>query len=448
MLILFAILGLACAFAPAAHANSSGSAERTNPIVKPVAADPSIVRGPDGMYYLFSTSDDWRDGRGLRLLPIFKSFDLTNWMYAGTVFDRPPAWQSGNRGLWAPDIHYVNGQYRLYYSLGGGDNPCIGLATAASPTGPWTDLGRAVFCANDIGIKGTIDPFLWADSAGQSLFVGNFHGVYAVPLDVAGSVPAGRPVRVADNRFEAAYVEQHDGYYYLFVSAGDCCTGASSAYRVLVGRSTSITGPYVDRAGRNLNEGGGDVILAGNQAWVGPGHNAVVADDAGTDWLVYHATPRDNLSLPGGLQRREGMIDRIVWANGWPQIGNGSPSSAGSELPEVRLPVRVSMRDASANALPAQGGVISATLRVQAFADRGFTGQVWVEVTKPDGGRFGPIFGPVQVNLQPGAVFEVPVSYTVAQQDAGGMYDMVGYAGGFPLQPVEFGTTTVLKSAP
>jgi hypothetical protein len=82
------------------------------------------------------------------------------------------------------------------------------MATATSPIGPWADLGRPVFCADDVGIKGTIDPFLWDDGTSKTLFVGNFHGIYGVPLSADGTAPAGPPVKVADERFGFVNSEQ------------------------------------------------------------------------------------------------------------------------------------------------------------------------------------------------------------------------------------------------
>ena len=312
-----------------------------NPIVEPVAADPSIVRAQDGTFYMYTTADDWGDGDGTRQMAIFSSDNLVDWDEAGTVFDQRPRWVPSDAGLWAPDVHYASGKYYVYYSVGDVDDPCIGLATASKPTGPFTDLGKAVFCSTDIGVDGTIDPFVWDDGAVKTMFVGNFEGVYAIALNAAGTAPAGEPVEVADTRFEAAYVKRHDGYYYLFLSAGNCCLGASTAYRVIVGRSKSLTGPYVDRKGQDLRDGGGALILAGDDTWAGPGHNAVVTDDAGDDWIVYHATPRNDLELPSGVQRREGLIDKIVWANGWPEVGDGSPSSTLPDLPEIEEPTAV-----------------------------------------------------------------------------------------------------------
>lgn len=437
---LFAV-GLVLAGSPVAAAN---------PVVVPTGADPSVVRAADGAYYMYTTADDWADGRGVRQMPIFQSFDLVDWRYVGDVFAQRPGWAQPGTGLWAPDIHYADGEYLLYYSVGGGSNPCIGLATAQSPTGPWTDLGRPVLCAQDVGVDGTIDPYVWIDGADKTMFVGNFKGIFAIPLSADGTAPAGPPVLVADKRFEAAYVQQRDGYYYLYVSAGNCCLGESTAYRVLVGRSTSLQGPYLDRKGDDLkgdgvSAGGGALILAGDDRYAGPGHNAVVTDDADQDWIVYHATPRRSTHLSNGVQRREAMIDRIVWKNGWPEVGDGSPSSTWPQLPMVDLPARVSMVGSTAG-LPAQGGAITATMRIEAPPGSGFTGQAWASVVGPDGNPTSVPGATTTVDLAPGAVKEVQVTVTVPASGAAGTYQVFGYVGASTSSPSDFGVLRVDKA--
>ncbi|WP_370180920.1 family 43 glycosylhydrolase [Rhodococcus wratislaviensis] len=415
-------------------------------IVQPVAADPSVVRASDGMFYMYTTADDWGDGQGMHNMSIFKSADLMDWMYLGDVFPDRPAWHPDGKLAWAPNALESDGKYSLYYSLYDESNPCIGLATADRPTGPWTDLGRPVFCAHDVGVGGTIDPFVWDDGTTKTMFVGNFQGVHAIPLSPDGTAAAGEPVRVADERFEGPYVEFHDGYYYLFLSAGNCCNGADTAYRVLVGRSESLTGPYLDRKGQDLNDGGGALILAGSEPWAGPGHNTVVSDDAGSDWIVYHAIPRDNRDLPSGARRREGMIDRIVWANGWPEVGDGSPASTGPANPDTDLPVRVTLRADSDTTLPAGGGTVDTTMLVEAPDDRPYAGQVWVSAVSPDGRTSDPFFGPIDVDLQPGEVLEENIAYTVPGDAVAGTYYAYAFAGTYPDETVEFGTVHAVKS--
>lgn len=309
----------------------------TNPVVTPVAADPAVLRAPDGTFYLYATQDKW-DGLE-HYVPIFRSSDLVEWAYLGDAFAWPSSWKTGGGFYWAPDVVRVGDEYRMYYSasLWGDPNPCIGRATAPHPEGPWSDLGRAVFCSEDIGVANSIDAFVWPHADGSSTMMwGSFHGIHAVELNEEGTDPVGPVMLVADTRFEAPYVVRRQGRYYLFLSAGSCCAGAASTYQLFVARSDELTGPYLDAEGRDVRFGGGTLILEANDTWVGPGHNSVVQDDAGADWLVYHAIPRDDPRLPNTVNRRPALIDRIDWVDGWPSVREGQgPSDTPVAAPVV-----------------------------------------------------------------------------------------------------------------
>lgn len=308
-----------------------------NPVVTPVAADPSVIRADDGTYYLFATQDNWADGADDHLLPVFRSEDLVAWTFVGDAFTEAPAWKDDGF-LWAPDISRCGDGYCLYYSYSIWDdpNPCIGLATAAHPEGPWADLGRPVFCSDSIGVEGSIDPFVWDEGGRRMMIWGSFNGIYAVALSPDGTAPEGEKTMLADSRFEAAFVHRREGFYYLFVSAGSCCEGAESTYEVWVGRSASLTGPYLDEAGEDLREDGGRLVLSENTTWLGPGHTAVVADSEGADWLFYHALPRADPLLADGTNRRPTLLDRIAWVGGWPVVNSGQgPSTTQREAPAL-----------------------------------------------------------------------------------------------------------------
>lgn len=310
----------------------------TNPVVTPVAADPDVVRAPDGRFYLYATQDDWGDGGGSHLVPIFRSSDLVRWEYVQDAFTLTPSWKPGGF-LWAPDISYRGGTYYLYYSSSVWDdpNPCIGVATSKSPAGPFQDLGRPVFCSQDIGVANSIDPFVFNDPQVRTLFWGSFNGIYAIRLSPDGTRTVGEKVEVADSRFEGSYVYKKNGFYYLFVSAGSCCSGAESSYTLYVGRSKNLLGPYLDSSGLDLRYGGGDLLLYRNEHWVGPGHNSVIADDAGNDWILYHAIPPDNPRLPSGANRRPALLDKLEWQNGWPVVNSGNgPSWTPQPVPSIR----------------------------------------------------------------------------------------------------------------
>jgi arabinan endo-1,5-alpha-L-arabinosidase len=113
---------------------------------------------------------------------------------------------------------------------------------------------------------------------------------------------------------EAPFILHRGDYYYLFASFDQCCQGAESTYNVRVGRSKAITGPYVDRAGKPMMEGGGTLILSAYDRWHGPGHNGLYVD-GDTVWMPYHAYDALQIGIP------KLRIESIAWdAEGWPGL--------------------------------------------------------------------------------------------------------------------------------
>lgn len=308
-----------------------------NPVFEPVIADPSIIKGKDGYFYVYGTEDDWGDGSGAKYIPILKSSNLIDWEYTGDAFEGidKPDWKVG--GLWAPDIQFYNGKYYLYYSLStwGDYNPGIGAATSDSPEGPFKDHGK-LFQSTDIGVENSIDPFFIEDNGTPYLFWGSFHGIYGVELTEDGLQTAGEPFQIAGNAYEAPYIIKRDGYYYFFGSLGSCCEGENSTYRVSAARSESIKGPYLDQKGVDILVSEGSLVLSKGEKFVGPGHNAIITDDSGTDWVVYHAIDKSKPKLENGATRRPLMLDPIIWKDGWPTVKGLAPSEAQTRVPELK----------------------------------------------------------------------------------------------------------------
>ncbi|WP_248963666.1 family 43 glycosylhydrolase [Sphaerisporangium perillae] len=342
------------ATAVAASPGGSPPAAYTNPVGRDFAdtfADPSIIKGEDGWWYAFGTTDPLREGeRTPHYLPIARSQNLTDWTHVADAFTAQtlPAWADTAAGasLWAPDIRRVNGEYRLYYVVTQttvtpepNDN-AIGMATAPTPAGPWTDSGAPVVGPRRGGggsgdFKWTFDPAHAVDADGTEYLVyGSYYGgIFITRLDPAGRQAVGEPTMIAiDNRFEGGYLLRRDGYWYLFASSADCCAGPTTGYSVYAGRSRSITGPYVDREGVPLatSRAGGTIVIAPNgNRWVGTGHNAVATDATGQDWLVYHAIDRADpyLDEPFAINERPMLIDRLDWIGGWPTVRGGAWAS-------------------------------------------------------------------------------------------------------------------------
>jgi arabinan endo-1,5-alpha-L-arabinosidase len=281
--------------------------------------DPSVVRAANGTYVLVSTGND---------LAVKTSTDRIAWRDAGVVWPGGAPWTTtytaGSRNLWAPDISFRNGQFYLYYSAStfGSQRSAIFLAT--SPTGAagsWTHRGLVIESSGGVNYN-AIDPNLIVDAAGQWwLSFGSFwSGIKLIRLDPATGLRSTVDTAIrslsqrntAGGAVEAPFVYRHGGFHYLFVSFDLCCRGAQSTYRVMVGRSTAVTGPYVDRNGVAMTAGGGTQVLAGHGSIHGPGHQAVIGD-VDSDILVYHYYTDSGASRLG--------INLIGWdAAGWPFV--------------------------------------------------------------------------------------------------------------------------------
>lgn len=404
-----ALLSAALVVVPLVSATAAVPAA-ANPVISSVAPDPSVLRGADGAFHVYASSDDWSDGAGYRLIPHFRSFDLVEWEYVGDAFAERPAWAQPGSFLWAPDVHPTDSGAVMYYTTDG-QLPCIGRATAPGPEGPWAHDDEPIVCFGADAPYQDLDPMdpeVVLTEDGPVMFMGNFEGIHAVPMTADGTALRGDPELVAGPGVEAPAIVTRAGRTHLFTSAGLCCDGEASQYRVLAGRADDLMGPYEDSTGRPLLEAeSGDVVLRGDDDWVGPGHVDVVTDDAGTDWMLYHAAPRGSAVLPNGVQRRYMMADRIDWVDGWPRVGDGTPSSTRPTDPVVDLPVR----------LTAAGDVVThnrehlvdAPVRVESTGTP-YSGALRATITGPDASRTA-----LAIATEDGDVGSVPVSVGAGQ---------------------------------
>lgn len=267
--------------------------------------DPSVVKAPNGTYILAATGNN---------LSLKTSTDRTAWRNAGVVWPNGAPWTTpytgGSTNLWAPDISYHNGQFYLYYSAStfGSQRSAIFLATSpTAASGSWTHQGLIIESSPAVNYN-AIDPNLVIDANGQWwLTFGSFwSGIKMIRLDPSTGRRSTLDTAVrslatrtsAGGAIEAPFIYRHGGFYYLWVSFDRCCQGASSTYRVMVGRSTTITGPYLDRNGTAMTAGGGTQVLAGHGSIHGPGHQAVIGDADG-DVLFYHYYADNGASLLG-----------------------------------------------------------------------------------------------------------------------------------------------------
>lgn len=301
-------------------ATAPDATEPGTPMILPLQGelgvhDPSIIEAA-GEFTIFST------GPGLR---VKRSSDLLSWQDDGRVFATNPAWIQqevpGATDLWAPELVSFGGKYHLYYSAStfGSRNSCIGHATASDLEAlDFVDHGP-VICTENSDDYNAIDPAFIVDAGGTAwLSFGSFwDGIKLIRLDGEGQ-RAGTELYSLASRdtveaVEAPYIVRRGGFYYLFVSFDLCCRGTGSTYRIMVGRSENVTGPYLDAAGKAmLATGGGSQVVLGNARWRGPGHNSVLTlgDD---QYLVYHAYDASD----GGAATLR--IVQLLWdSSGWP----------------------------------------------------------------------------------------------------------------------------------
>jgi len=288
--------------------------------------DPAIVR-EGNRYYVFATGRAPMGGQ----LPIRCSANLTDWKICGQVFDAVPEWihaaSPKTRDLWAPDVSYFAGRFHLYYAYStfGSKVSGIGLVTnetldSSKPNYRWRDEGLVMQSTSEDDFN-AIDPNVVFDEQGQPwMSFGSFwSGIKLRKIDTATGKPSTADKKIyalatrtsGTSAIEAPFIVHHGDYFYLFVSFDICCRGAESTYHTMVGRSRSVTGPYLDQSGKPMLKGGGTELLHGNQQWAGPGGASILQRPEG-DVIAFHAY--DMRTGRPALQ-----ISPLVWQDGWPQ---------------------------------------------------------------------------------------------------------------------------------
>ena len=246
-----------------------------------------------------------------------------------------------DKHVWAPDIIRWHNKWWLAYSCStfGKNGSAIGLLSAAKLDSPiWNDEGCIVASRENRDNWNAIDPnFVIDDNDTPWMVWGSFwDGIQIVRLDTTMHVAKGEKPRTLARRYapgtttaepnptsahagtnaiEAPFVMKHQGYYYLFVSWDYCCRGSKSNYRVAVGRSKNVDGPYLDKRSNDMLNGGGTVLLEGDKKqYEATGHCAAYSID-GKDIFICHGYSTEMKGAPVLIQRE------IRWTDdGWPEL--------------------------------------------------------------------------------------------------------------------------------
>jgi arabinan endo-1,5-alpha-L-arabinosidase len=320
--------------------------------------DPNIIKSQTAgvdTWYMYCTSDPHNaSDTATHLISVFSSSDLVNWTSVGDAFKALPSWAGSGALLWAPAVKYLNGKYFMYYIVTAttytGGTSGIGVGTSATPAGPFTDSGAAVIepelvpTGKDAAGQGrwVFDPDVIADATGQLyILYGSFQGGISVRKLSADGLTSDATTETqiaADQRYEGGAWIQHGGYYYLMVSATNCCAGPLTGYGVFAGRATTPMGPYLDASGNALsgvNAGGTPVLAMNGNTIVGPGGGSPFVDESGQAYYAYHAVLKAQPYFAGTTNtQRPASIDAIDWVNDWPVVRGGfGPSDKASPQP-------------------------------------------------------------------------------------------------------------------
>lgn len=337
-LLLVAMVGCSSAGAEevASSTDAVHEAVSANPVIpagQGGVADPGVMRDVDGRYIMVST------GGSAGLYPIRVSDDLVRWSHVGYVFSRgtEPSWYEA--APWAPELHRIGGRYVVFFTAKSKatGKMALGVATAATPTGPFVDRGAPILAESPIG---AIDSHYFRDPAD-----GRHYMLWKQESN--GLPPAGTPIFAQElaiegdsvqlvgaraellrndlawegNLVEGPWMVARDGFYYLFYSAN---AYYDHRYATGVARTQTRGKSLAEQLGAPLEKHGAPILSSTTEdCFQGPGHGSVVEAPDGGDVYVFHAWAKGKI---GDGNPRLGLTDRVTWSDGWPAIANGKAS--------------------------------------------------------------------------------------------------------------------------
>jgi len=300
--------------------------------------DPNMIQDTTGTFWLYGTHNTLASSADMSAFTAVSNGDINPdfswWATENTTGT------GGRTDIWAPSVMYANGIYYQYYSIPIYTNPAvagsnsgpeavIALAISTSPGGPWIDAGKIISsCGTTTGCTtgfNAIDPAPFIDSTGNWwLSFGSWNdGIHILQLDPTTGLRLGSNSTLyniaargagEEGSFIYPYVVSGVQYYFYFASINVCCSGTASTYRIIVGRSTSPTGPFLDRGGLDLVNGGGTILLSSHSNIYGPGGEGVTT--VGTQpVLVYHYYDGNVGGTP-----TLGLNNLYFDSSGWPYI--------------------------------------------------------------------------------------------------------------------------------
>ena len=308
------------------------AAIKKNPVLNLDFPDPTVIN-VNGTYYAYATQGRYQ-GKSNNI-QVASSKDLYHWKYLGDALPQKPTWARHN--FWAPDVIFdpATKQYVMFFSAKNNDagvNMCVGVAFAKNPEGPFIDKGSPILQGKGFA---NIDPMAMIDPKTKKKVL--YWGSDFAPIRVqelndnwksfkAGSTA--KPVLFPDKEkeysklIEGAWVDYHDGKYYLYYSGDNCC-GDRSNYAVMVARADNPFGPF-ETLGQS-NGTGNSVILEKDSSWFAPGHNSIVKDNKGNIWIAYHAIWPNEAAMwrkegEDKYVRRVMCIQPIEYVKGWPVV--------------------------------------------------------------------------------------------------------------------------------
>ncbi|PMD17037.1 glycoside hydrolase family 43 protein [Hyaloscypha hepaticicola] len=291
------------------------------------AHDPAVIqRASDGTYFKFNT------GTGIQYATA--SSLAGPWTIQGFVLPNGSSINNfGSKDPWAPDVHLVNGVYYLYYAVStfGSQNSAIDVATSTTMNpGTWTDHGSTGVSSSSSNSYNAIDPNLIIVGSTPYLNFGSFwddifqvkmsssltstagSSLYNIEYDSAGTRPC-----------EGSYMFYYGGYYYLLWSHGICCgyqttlPASGDEYMIMMARSKSATGGFVNKNGVPATNSGGSILLKSHDYVYGPGGQGVFTSSTHGLVLYYHYADKNV-----GLADADYLFgwNVLSWSNGWPVV--------------------------------------------------------------------------------------------------------------------------------